>query len=153
MTPKRKQRLVFVTVIVIGISTAVVLALSAFQENLLYFYTPTQVAAGEAPQGRAFRVGGLVETGSVQRESDGLTVHFTVTDTAKSIPITYKGILPDLFREGQGIVAMGRLDANAAFVADEVLAKHDENYMPPEVSDALKKAGTAAMNIQPGQQP
>lgn len=153
MTPKRKQRLMFVTVIVIGISAAVALALSAFQENLLYFYTPTQVAEGEAPQGRAFRVGGLVEAGSVQRESDGLTVHFTVTDTARSIPITYKGILPDLFREGQGIVAMGRLDANAAFVADEVLAKHDENYMPPEVSDALKKAGKAAMNIQPGQKP
>lgn len=153
MTPKRKQRLLFVTLILIGISIAVALALSAFQENLLYFYTPSQVAGGEAPQGRAFRVGGLVEAGSVQRESDGLTVHFTVTDTAKSIPITYKGILPDLFREGQGIVAMGRLDANAAFVADEVLAKHDENYMPPEVSDALKKAGKAAMNTQPGQQP
>lgn len=151
MTPKRKQRLLFVALIVLGIGTAVALALSAFQENLLYFYTPTQVAAGEAPQGRAFRVGGLVEMGSVQRESDGLTVHFTVTDTAKSIPITYKGILPDLFREGQGIVAMGRLDTNAAFVADEVLAKHDENYMPPEVSDALKKAGS--MNIPAGQKP
>jgi cytochrome c-type biogenesis protein CcmE len=150
MTPKRKQRLLFVGLIVLGIGAAVALALSAFQENLLYFYTPTQVANGEAPQGRAFRVGGLVEAGSVTRESDGLTVHFTVTDTAKSIPITYKGILPDLFREGQGIVAMGRLDANAAFVADEVLAKHDENYMPPEVGDAIKKAG---MPIQPGQKP
>ncbi len=108
MTPKRKQRLMFVALIVIGIGAAVALALSAFQENLLYFYTPSQVADGEAPKGRAFRVGGLVEAGSVTRESDGLTVHFTVTDTAKSIPITYKGILPDLFREGQGIVAMGR---------------------------------------------
>ena len=150
MTPKRKQRLLFVTLIVIGIGAAVALALSAFQENLLYFYTPTQVAEGEAPQGRAFRVGGLVEAGSVKRESDGLTVHFTVTDTAKSIPITYKGILPDLFREGQGIVAMGRLDTNNQFVADEVLAKHDENYMPPEVGDAIKKAG---MHVKPGDKP
>jgi cytochrome c-type biogenesis protein CcmE len=143
----------FVALIVIGIGAAVALALSAFQENLLYFYTPSQVADGEAPKGRAFRVGGLVEAGSVTRESDGLTVHFTITDTAKSIPITYKGILPDLFREGQGIVAMGRLGVNDEFVADEVLAKHDENYMPPEVSDALKKAGVKAMNIQPGQNP
>ena len=150
MTPKRKQRLLFVTLIVIGIGAAVALALSAFQENLLYFYTPTQVANGEAPQGRAFRVGGLVEAGSVTRESDGLTVHFTVTDTAKSIPITYKGILPDLFREGQGIVAMGRLGVNDEFVADEVLAKHDENYMPPEVGDAIKKAG---MHVKPGDKP
>jgi cytochrome c-type biogenesis protein CcmE len=150
MTPKRKQRLLFVTLIVIGIGAAVALALSAFQENLLYFYTPTQVANGEAPQGRAFRVGGLVEAGSVSRESDGLTVHFTVTDTAKSIPITYKGILPDLFREGQGIVAMGRLDASNQFVADEVLAKHDENYMPPEVGDAIKKAG---MHVKSGDKP
>ena len=153
MTPKRKQRLMFVALIVIGIGAAVALALSAFQENLLYFYTPSQVADGEAPKGRAFRVGGLVEAGSVTRESDGLTVHFTVTDTAKSIPITYKGILPDLFREGQGIVAMGRLGVNNEFVADEVLAKHDENYMPPEVSDALKKAGMDAMHIKPGQKP
>ena len=150
MTPKRKQRLLFVTLIVIGIGAAVALALSAFQENLLYFYTPSQVANGEAPKGRAFRVGGLVEAGSVTRESDGLTVHFTVTDTAKSIPITYKGILPDLFREGQGIVAMGRLGVNDEFVADEVLAKHDENYMPPEVGDAIKKAG---MHVKPGDKP
>ncbi|HWS02176.1 MAG TPA: cytochrome c maturation protein CcmE [Gammaproteobacteria bacterium] len=150
MTPKRKQRLMFVALIVIGIGAAVALALSAFQENLLYFYTPSQVANGEAPKGRAFRVGGLVEAGSVTRESDGLTVHFTVTDTAKSIPITYKGILPDLFREGQGIVAMGRLGVNDEFVADEVLAKHDENYMPPEVGDAIKKAG---MHVKPGDKP
>ncbi len=150
MTPKRKQRLMFVALIVLGISAAVALALTAFQENLLYFYTPTQVANGEVPQGRAFRVGGLVEGGSVKRESDGLTVHFTVTDTAKSIPITYVGILPDLFREGQGIVAMGKLDANNQFVADEVLAKHDENYMPPEVGDAIKKAG---MHVKTKEQP
>ena len=154
MTPKRKKRLLFVALIVLGIGTAVALALSAFQENLLYFYTPSQVANGEAPKGRAFRVGGLVETGSVKRESDGLTVHFSVTDTAKNMTITYKGILPDLFREGQGIVAMGRLGPDNQFIADEVLAKHDENYMPPEVDDALKKAGMDAMHIKkPGQKP
>jgi len=153
MRPQRKKRLIFVFLIVLGISAAAALGLSAFQENLLYFYTPSQVADGEAPKGRAFRVGGLVETGSVKRESDGLTVHFTVTDTAKSIPITYKGILPDLFREGQGIVATGRLDAGGAFVAEEVLAKHDENYMPPEASYAIKKATTEAMHIKSGQKP
>ena len=153
MRPQRKKRLIFVFLIVLGIGAAAALGLSAFQENLLYFYTPSQVAEGAAPKGRAFRVGGLVETGSVKRESDGLTVHFTVTDTAKSIPITYKGILPDLFREGQGIVATGRLDAGGAFVAEEVLAKHDENYMPPEASYAIKKATTEAMHIKSGQKP
>ncbi len=153
MTPKRKKRLMFVVLIVLGIGTAVAFGLSAFQQNLLYFYTPSQVAEGAAPKGRAFRVGGLVETGSVKRESDGLTVHFVVTDTAKSIPVTYKGILPDLFREGQGIVAMGRLGTNNSFVADEVLAKHDEKYMPPEASYAINKAATEAMHIKPGQRP
>ena len=103
--------------------------------------------------GRAFRVGGMVEAGSVKRESDGLTVHFTVTDTAKSIPVTFKGILPDLFREGQGVVAIGRLDDKRAFIAAEVLAKHDENYMPPEASYAVKKATTEALHIKQGQQP
>ncbi len=140
MNPKRKKRMLLVTFLVLGIGTATALALNAFRQNLLYFYTPTQVAAGEAPQNRAFRVGGLVTNGSVQRESDGLTVHFVVTDTAQSVPITYKGILPDLFREGQGIVAMGRLNENGQFIADEVLAKHDEKYMPPEVASALKSA-------------
>lgn len=153
MTPKRKKRLLFVMLIVLGIGTAVAFGLTAFKQNLLYFYTPSQVAEGAAPQGRTFRVGGLVESGSVKRESDGLTVHFVVTDTVKSIPVTYKGILPDLFREGQGIVAMGRLGANNAFVADEVLAKHDEKYMPPEASYAIKKAATEAMHIKTGSQP
>ena len=153
MRPQRKKRLIFVFLIVLGISAAAALGLSAFKKNLLYFYTPSQVAEGAAPTGRAFRVGGLVETGSVKRESDGLTVHFTVTDTAKSIPVTYKGILPDLFREGQGIVAMGRLNDSGAFIAEEVLAKHDANYMPPEASYAVKKAATEAMHIKLGQKP
>jgi cytochrome c-type biogenesis protein CcmE len=113
--------------------------LSAFQQNLVFFFTPSQVAANEAPQGRAFRVGGMVEVGSVKRQPDGVTVHFTVTDTAKSIPVAYKGVLPDLFREGKGVVTQGRLE-NGLFVASEVLAKHDENYMPPEAADAVKKA-------------
>lgn len=141
MNPKRKKRLLLVLAIVTGVSVAVMLALSAFQENLLYFFSPSQVVAGEAPLQRAFRIGGLVTDGSLRRESDGLTVHFTVTDTAATVPIRYKGILPDLFREGQGIVALGRLGNDGTFVADQVLAKHDENYMPPEVTEALKQAG------------
>ena len=114
--------------------------LSAFQKNLVFFFTPTQVAANEAPQGRAFRVGGLVVPGSLKRQADGLTVQFVVTDTAKSIPVVYKGILPDLFREGKGVVTQGRLGPDGVFRASEVLAKHDENYMPPEAADALKQA-------------
>jgi cytochrome c-type biogenesis protein CcmE len=107
----------------------------------VFFFTPTQIATNEAPHDRAFRMGGLVEAGSVQREKDGLTVHFRVTDTAKTIPVVYTGILPDLFREGKGVVAQGRLGSDGVFKASEVLAKHDENYMPPEAADALKKAG------------
>ena len=144
MNPKRKKRLMFVAFLVIGVGIAITLALNAFQQNLLYFFSPTQVADGEAPQGQKFRLGGLVTGGSVKREQDGLTVHFTVTDTAKTVPVTYTGILPDLFREGQGIVALGRLLDNGVFVADEVLAKHDENYMPPEVAGALKDAGAVS---------
>ena len=123
----------------LGVATALVL--NAFQSNLVFFFTPTQVAAREAPQNRAFRIGGLVEAGSVQRDRDALTVRFVVTDTAKAIPVTYTGILPDLFREGKGVVAQGRIGADGTFHATEVLAKHDENYMPPEAADALKKAG------------
>ena len=111
--------------------------LNAFQSNLVFFFTPSQIAAGEAPKDRAFRIGGMVQTGSVKRQGDGLTVEFVVTDTAKSIPVTYKGILPDLFREGKGVVAQGRLGTDGVFRADEVLAKHDENYMPPEATHAL----------------
>ena len=122
---------------------AAALVLNAFQSNLVFFYTPTQAANGEVPQGRSFRIGGMVEAGSLTREGDGLTVHFIVTDMAKRVPVTYKGILPDLFKEGKGAVAQGQLVAGGTFVASEVLAKHDENYMPPEAADALAKAKTA----------
>ena len=124
---------------VLGVATGLVL--NAFQSNLVFFLTPTQVAANEAPRDRAFRIGGLVEEGSVVREKDALTVRFKVTDTAKTIPVVFTGILPDLFREGKGVVAQGKLAADGTFRASEVLAKHDENYMPPEAADALKKAG------------
>jgi cytochrome c-type biogenesis protein CcmE len=140
LNAKRKRRLMMVGLLVIGVGIAAALALSAFRENILYFYSPTEVLSGEAPVGHKFRLGGLVVEGSVKRETDGLTVHFGLTDTAKEIPVMYSGILPDLFREGQGIVAHGRLNEGGVFVADEVLAKHDENYMPPEVAEALKEA-------------
>jgi cytochrome c-type biogenesis protein CcmE len=120
----------------LGIVAALVLA--AFQENLVFFFTPSQVAAKEAPQGRTFRIGGMVEKGSVQR--DGVNVRFVVTDTAKTVPVTYSGPLPDLFREGKGVVAQGQLGADGVFRAREVLAKHDENYMPPEAAHAVEKA-------------
>ncbi len=135
----RHRRLALIVAGVTGLAIAAALVLSAFQQNLVFFFTPSQVAANEAPQGRAFRVGGMVETGSVKRQPDGVTVHFIVTDTAKSIPVAYKGVLPDLFREGKGVVTQGRLE-NGLFVASEVLAKHDENYMPPEAAEAVKKA-------------
>jgi cytochrome c-type biogenesis protein CcmE len=140
LNAKRKRRLMMVGMLVVGVGIAAALALSAFRENILYFYSPTEVLSGEAPVGHKFRLGGLVVEGSVKRETDGLTVHFGLTDTAKEIPVMYSGILPDLFREGQGIVAHGRLNEGGVFVADEVLAKHDENYMPPEVAEALKEA-------------
>ena len=117
------------------------LVLNAFQSNLVFFFTPSQVASNEAPRDRAFRIGGLVEAGSVVRDKDALTVRFRVTDTAKTIPVVYTGILPDLFREGKGVVAQGRIGSDGTFKASEVLAKHDENYMPPEAAEALKKAG------------
>ena len=146
MTPKRRNRIVLIVLVLAGIGIAAGFALKAFNENLMFFYQPSQVIAGEAPVGRLIRVGGLVTTGSVQRQSDGLTVKFDITDNAETITVQYTGILPDLFREGQGIVAHGQLQDDQLFVADEVLAKHDENYMPPEVADALKKTheeGTA----------
>ena len=123
---------------VLGI--AATLVLNAFRSNLVFFYTPTQVAAKEAPQGRAFRIGGLVAPGSLVRQSDTLTVRFAVTDTAQTVPVTYTGLLPDLFKEGKGVVAQGSLEADGTFHATEVLAKHDENYMPPAAADAVKKA-------------
>lgn len=140
MTPRR-QRMLVVGLIVAGVTIAAYLGLTAFQKNLLYFYTPTQVAAGEAPAGYPFRVGGLVVQGSVQREPNGVGVRFTVTDGSASVPVVFSGILPDLFREGQGIISIGRLNAQGVFEASEVLAKHDENYMPPEVAETLKKNG------------
>jgi cytochrome c-type biogenesis protein CcmE len=120
---------------------AVALVLNAFQSNLVFFFTPTQVASNEAPKDRAFRVGGLVEAGSLVREKDALTVRFRVTDTARTIPVVYTGILPDLFREGKGVVAQGKIGTDGTFRASEILAKHDENYMPPAAAEALKKAG------------
>jgi cytochrome c-type biogenesis protein CcmE len=127
-----------------ALAAAAALILTAFQQNLVFFFTPSQVAANEAPQGRTFRIGGLVETGSVKRQPDGVTVRFVVTDTAKSIPVFYRGVLPDLFREGKGVVAQGRIGADGMFQASEVLAKHDENYMPPEAADAVKRARETA---------
>jgi cytochrome c-type biogenesis protein CcmE len=126
---------------VLGVAAALIL--SAFQSNLVFFFTPTQVAAREAPQGRPFRVGGLVEAGSLQRESNSLTVRFRVTDTRETIPVSYTGLLPDLFKEGKGVVAQGTLGPDGVFRASEVLAKHDENYMPPAAADALKQAHEA----------
>ena len=140
MTP-RKKRIVIVCSILAGMGLAATLILTAFEKNLLYFYSPTQVIAGEAPTERAFRIGGLVLANSVKRNPDSLKVSFVLTDTVNEIKVVYEGILPDLFREGQGIVANGRLQPGNIFKADEVLAKHDENYMPPEVAQALKAAG------------
>jgi cytochrome c-type biogenesis protein CcmE len=124
-----------------AIGVAVALVLNAFRTNLVFFFTPSQVAAHEAPNGRMFRIGGLVETGSVVHGSDALTVSFRVTDMAQTIPVVFTGILPDLFREGKGVVAQGKLGTDGVFHASEVLAKHDENYMPPEAAEALKRAG------------
>lgn len=131
---------------VLGIVAALVL--NAFNSNLVFFLSPTEVAAGKAPADRTFRVGGLVEEGSVQRQPDGVTVRFVVTDTAKSLPVLYKGILPDLFREGKGVVAQGKIGPDGIFVAAEVLAKHDENYMPPEAKQAVEKAHQAGMSVK-----
>ena len=137
MTKKHKQRLALVVFIVIGASTAVALALTAFNQNMMFFYDPSQIAAGEAPVERNIRVGGMVKTGSVQRDPESLAVQFDLTDYAHTITVEYTGILPDLFREGQGIVAIGQLQ-EGQFIAAEVLAKHDENYMPQEVASSLK---------------
>ena len=142
MTPRRK-RLIAVVAVLAGVGAAVALALRAFDDNVMYFYSPTQIEAGESPSGRAFRVGGLVETGSVKRRPGDLTVEFSVTDNLKRVTVQYTGLLPDLFREGQGVIAHGRLGDDGRFVADEVLAKHDENYMPPEVAASLHQKPAA----------
>ncbi len=145
MTPTRKKRLYLIGAMVVGISAAVALGLQAFDDNLMFFFSPSEVVAGKAPDDHPFRMGGLVTNGSVQRQPDGLTVQFSLTDNQDIVKVQYTGILHDLFREGQGIVAMGRL-RDGVFVADEVLAKHDENYMPPEVADSLKTAHNEAVS-------
>ena len=140
----RQKRIAMVAGGLAALAVAATLVLTAFQQNLVFFFTPSQVADKEAPQGKTFRIGGMVETGSVKRQPDGLTVRFMVTDTAKSIPVEYRGALPDLFREGKGVVAQGRIGPDGVFVANEVLAKHDENYMPPEAAEAVKRAHETA---------
>ncbi|HET7369500.1 MAG TPA: cytochrome c maturation protein CcmE [Gammaproteobacteria bacterium] len=138
MTPRRK-RMLFVLAIVLGVGAATALGLQAFRGNLLYYFTPTQIAAGKAPIGQRFRMGGLVVPGSIHRQPGSMTVHFTLTDNTDSVPVSYTGILPDLFREGQGIVVHGKLLDDHHFVADQVLAKHSADYMPPNVAESLKK--------------
>ena len=139
----RQKRLMFILVAVAALALVVGLVLNALDKNVSLYFTPTQVFNNEAPQGRSFRIGGVVEEGSVKRQKDGLSVHFVITDRHKSIPVIYKGILPDLFKEGKGVVAQGKVEADGMMHAEEVLAKHDENYMPPEAADAIKKAGVA----------
>ncbi|MDO8466080.1 MAG: cytochrome c maturation protein CcmE [Gallionella sp.] len=149
----RQKRFVFIVVAVAALALVVGLVLNALQNNVSLYFTPTQVFNNEAPQGRSFRIGGLVQEGSVKRQPDGLTVHFVITDKHKSIPVVYKGILPDLFTEGKGVVAQGKVEADGVMHADEVLAKHDENYMPPEAADALKKGETANASAVPATTP
>jgi len=136
----RHRRFAWIGAGLAALGVAVALVLNAFQSNLVFFFTPSQVIAKEAPQSRQFRVGGLVESGSLKRDPNSLTVQFRVTDTAQTIPVTYTGLLPDLFKEGKGVVAQGALGADGAFHATEVLAKHDENYMPPEAKQAIDQA-------------
>lgn len=143
----RHRKLALIVLVVAVLGAAVALVLNAFNSNLVFFFSPTQVANGEAPTSRAFRIGGLVEEGSIRREADGLTTRFVVTDTAKSMPVVYTGILPDLFKEGKGVVAEGRLGADGIFAATQVLAKHDENYMPPEAASAIEQAQKAQLTV------
>jgi cytochrome c-type biogenesis protein CcmE len=140
MTP-RQRRMLLVALIVVGVGAATTFALTAFQENLLYFYSPSDVAAGKAPNDKSFRLGGMVPEGSFKRAPGSMEATFTLTDYGHNITVKYAGVLPDLFREGQGVVARGRLGPDGVFIAEEVLAKHDENYMPPDVADALRKQG------------
>ena len=148
MKPRHKRMAIIATgVVLLGVAAALVL--NAFQSNLVFFFSPSEVAANKAPQGKVFRIGGMVESGSLQRAGDGLTVTFRVTDTAKTIPVSYTGILPDLFKEGKGVVAQGRLGDNGVFSATEVLAKHDENYMPPAAAHAIEQAQKAQKSVRP----
>ena len=139
MHPKRKQKLILVCLMVGAVGIAAAFILKAFNQNLQLFFSPSEVIAGEVPEGAEFKVGGLVAADSIRRVGDGLTVEFALTDNGETIPVRYTGILPDLFREGQGTISVGKLDSDGVFVANKVLAKHDENYMPPEVADALNK--------------
>lgn len=140
----RQKRILYIVLAIAAVGLAVGLVLNALKDNVSLYFTPTQVYNKEAPQGRSFRIGGLVEEGSIQRENDGLTVHFMITDLKQKLPVVYKGILPDLFKEGKGVVAQGKMEADGVMHASEVLAKHDENYMPPEAADALKRAEAAS---------
>ena len=144
----RYKRFILVVVALALLTLGAMFVLKAFRSNLVFFYTPTEVLAGQVPQGQAFRIGGMVLEGSVGREEDGLTVRFEVTDTLESVPVQYTVILPDLFQEGKGVVAQGRMNAQAIFIADQVLAKHDENYMPPEAAEALERARQIKMDNQ-----
>ena len=137
---KRHKRITIIVASLAALGLATWLVLGAFRQNLVFFFSPTQVATKEAPVNKTFRIGGLVENGSLKRENDGLTIRFTVTDTANTIPVVYKGIMPDLFKEGRGCVAQGRIGSDGVFYADQIMAKHDENYMPPEAARALDQA-------------
>jgi len=141
MTPARKKRLALILLLVAGVATGVGFALKSLDQNIMFFFTPTEVMAGKAPTDKLFRMGGMVVAGSVDRPGDGLTVHFDLTDNEQSVTVRFAGILPDLFREGQGIIANGNLNESGDFIAEEVLAKHDENYMPPELADMHKPEG------------
>jgi cytochrome c-type biogenesis protein CcmE len=147
MTPRRR-RMMLVGLIVLGVGAAAAFALTAFQDNLLYFYSPSDVYAGKVPKDRVFRVGGMVPEGSFNRPTGSLEAHFELTDFAHNVKVSYTGVLPDLFREGQGVIARGRMTSDGVFMAEEVLAKHDENYMPPEVADSLKKQHQKPANPQ-----
>ncbi len=144
MTPVRRQRLILILLMLVGVATAATFALQAFNENLMYFFSTTEVVEGKPPKGAKFRLGGMVVDGSIARPNNGIMVRFQLTDYANKVTVEYSGILPDLFREGQGIVANGRLNEQGVFIAEEVLAKHDENYMPPEVAESLKKTHAEA---------
>jgi len=146
MKPRHK-RIAIIAASLAALGIAAALVLNAFQSNLVFFFSPSQVMANEAPRGKAFRIGGLVEAGSLKRESDGLTVRFRVTDTAQTLDVVYTGILPDLFKEGKGVVAQGRLGPDGTFLATEVLAKHDENYMPPDAAHAIQQAQKAQKTV------
>lgn len=146
MTPARKKRLALIGLMLAGIAVGLTFALKALDENIMFFFTPSEVAEGKAPKNKLFRMGGMVVDGSVSRPGDGLTAQFDLSDNDNQVTVQYTGILPDLFREGQGIIANGEVGDNGIFVAQEVLAKHDENYMPPEIAEAMKKTHESAVN-------